>query len=316
MKRSRSFITHSVTLILLSWKTSLLAFTPNPSCNSHHPHPHLTIHQTSPENGHSPNQASTPLFSTANHPPTNHTTPPKVTGVTLKMAFDSSPTWGVAESTPTSQRFTSPQSLDMVHRLRRESCAVLVGRATVERDDCSLTVRRVEMEGGRVQPVRVVLDPELKLIGREFVVLTDGLPTLVYHAVGECTAESEDGKTREQVSDSVTLVEMKKHPDNQQCALSPLEILRDLSSRGLHHIMVEGGPATARLFLNAKLVDRAILVRAPIQFALPVPAGFDEETLKEAGLTMIGTSMMGGDKVEYWTKAGTEWPASELSLWP
>ena len=52
-----------------------------------------------------------------------------VTGVTLKMAFDSSDAWGVADLSETkSERFTSPESLDMVHRLRRESSAILVGR--------------------------------------------------------------------------------------------------------------------------------------------------------------------------------------------
>eukprot|EP00804_Cyclotella_cryptica_P005299 CCRYP_015795-RD/>CCRYP_015795-RD protein AED:0.06 eAED:0.06 QI:0/1/0.8/1/0.75/0.6/5/465/1505 len=59
----------------------------NPPCNLHHPHQHFTI-QTSPDNGHSHNQALTPLFSTADRP---LTTPPKVTGVTLKMDFGSSP---------------------------------------------------------------------------------------------------------------------------------------------------------------------------------------------------------------------------------
>jgi riboflavin biosynthesis pyrimidine reductase len=170
------------------------------------------------------------------------------------------------------------------------------------------------MEEGAAQPVRIVLDPQLKLIGRDFAVLHDGLPTLVYHHAG-CDKDEEIAR-REHGSDSVTFVEMKRHADDRQYALSPEEIIRDLATRGLHHIMVEGGPTTARLFLNAQLVDRAILVRAPIQFQEPVPAGFDEETLKDAGLTMIGTSMMGGDTVEYWTKGGREWPAPEFLLWP
>ena len=80
--------------------------------------------------------------------------------------------------------------------------------------------------------------------------------------------------------------------------------------------MVEGGPATAKAFLEARVVDRAILVRAPIEFEMPVPAEMDENTLKRAGLQMIGTTEMGGDTVEYWTKNGSPWPAEELRVWP
>mmetsp|Transcript_16695 Transcript_16695/g.34285 ORF Transcript_16695/g.34285 Transcript_16695/m.34285 type:complete len:189 (-) Transcript_16695:1948-2514(-) len=66
------------------------------------------------------------------------------TGITLKIAFDSQ--GGVADlSSEKSERFTCGESLDMVHRLRRVSDAVLVGRSTVEIDDCTLTVRRVPL---------------------------------------------------------------------------------------------------------------------------------------------------------------------------
>lgn len=232
---------------------------------------------------------------------------PTVTGVTLKMAFDSSPSWGVAETSPTSERFTSPESLDMVHRLRRESDAVLVGRGTVERDDCSLTVRRVEIEGE--QPVRVVLDPMLKLLNgdKQYVILKDGLRTILYHSLADFEGDA--------IGDNVMLVELKQD-SKQQNALSPAEIIQDLSNRGLNHIMIEGGPSTAIQFLDAKLIDRAILVRASVQFKRPIPAGFNEDQLKEAGLTMIGAANMGGDTVEYWVRERMDWPTADLSSWP
>ena len=225
-----------------------------------------------------------------------------VEGVTLKMAFDSSPEWGVADLSETkSERFTSPESLDMVHRLRRESSAVLVGRGTVEKDDCSLTVRRVKLDDGQSQPIRVVLDPTLRILdGREFTLLKDGLSTIIYHSSksNEATA-----------SPDVDLVEMAS---GSNC-LSPIEVLRDLQSRGLRHIMVEGGPITARAFLEAGVVDRAILVRAPVRFQIPVRAEMNEETLGRAGLEMIGSGDMGGDTIEYWVRKGSTWPAGE---WP
>ena len=234
-----------------------------------------------------------------------------VKGVTLKMAFDSSDVWGVADLSETkSERFTSPESLDMVHRLRRESDAVLVGRGTVERDDCSLTVRRVELGDGKNQPVRVVVDPTLSISGGEYTLLNDELPTIVYHLDYE--------RSKASPSDYVTFVGLKPstYADGSRSSISPSQIIKDLKSRGLKHVMVEGGPATARSFLEARIVDRAILVRAPIEFQIPVSAEMDANTLKRAGLQLIGTEVMGGDNVEYWTQGGLPWPKSELSMWP
>lgn len=312
-------------ITLLSWQKPLFAFSPHPSLRVRRRAHHKADikHQTTIEhnvvqifsnyNAYSRHSAHhlTALSSTNS----NGESQPSVKGVTLKMAFDSSPVWGVAETSPTSERFTSPESLDMVHRLRRESCAVLVGRGTVERDDCSLTVRRVEMRGE--QPVRVVLDPGLKLLdgGGEYTLLNDGLRTIIYHSVA-------DYDRQDSLSDDVTLVQLKQRcvlegPEGtHQYALSPADIIQDLSKRGLNHIMVEGGPATALEFLNAKLIDRAILVRAPVQFKAPIPAKFNEETFEQAGLVMIGTENMGGDSIEYWVRMGMDWPNDELSLWP
>lgn len=234
-----------------------------------------------------------------------------VTGVTLKMAFDSSPVWGVADLSETkSERFTSPESLDMVHRLRRESCAVLVGRGTVERDDCSLTVRRVELKEGKDQPTRVIIDPSLRLTDGDYTILKDGIPTIVYHLQTESSKASPN--------EDVAFVGLKQssYADGSRSMISPSQVVKDLRKRGLNHIMVEGGPATARAFLDARLVDRAILVRAPIEFEIPVPAEMDTKAMNRAGLQLIGTSDMGGDTVEYWTRNGSSWPSEELSMWP
>ena len=76
--------------------------------------------------------------------------------VTLKLAMDRQ--GAVDDLSNSSYRFTSPESLDAVHRLRRASDAVLVGVNTVIRDDPSLTVRRVPLVPGAAQPLRVVLD--------------------------------------------------------------------------------------------------------------------------------------------------------------
>ena len=169
------------------------------------------------------------------------------------MAFDQS--YAVADDSELkSGRFTCPSSLDLVHKLRRCSDAVLVGRGTVERDDCTLTVRRVALlEGMTEQPVRVVVDPGLKILqvgmttevdgdgddngGGEKVeckysLLKDDLRTIVYH--DESAADRGDDDVPF-LSKMVTLASIKSTNDG---TLSPTQILQDLQAKGISHVMV------------------------------------------------------------------------------
>ena len=66
---------------------------------------------------------------------------------------------------------------------------------------------------------------------------------------------------------------------------------------------VEGGPQTARYFLSAGLVDRAIVVRAPVAFAdKPVPSGITAATLRSAGLSFHSRRDVSGDDTHIWTR--------------
>ena len=53
--------------------------------------------------------------------------------------------------------FTSPSSLDLAHRLRREADAILTGSGTILADDPAFTVRRVADHAGKRRPL-VILD--------------------------------------------------------------------------------------------------------------------------------------------------------------
>ena len=59
--------------------------------------------------------------------------------------------------------------------------------------------------------------------------------------------------------------------------LSARLIVDDLKQRfGVQHLMVEGGPVTARAVLQANCVARCILVKAPnVTFSEPLPSGID-----------------------------------------
>jgi diaminohydroxyphosphoribosylaminopyrimidine deaminase / 5-amino-6-(5-phosphoribosylamino)uracil reductase len=301
----------------------------------------------------------------------------KVTGITLKIAIDSV-TGGVADlAEEKSDRFTCPEALDMVHRLRRDCDAVLVGRGTVVADNPSLTVRRGitsddaesdtshnngDGESSRMSenlhPLRVILDPGLSLLldrfqeGRFYQVFQDGFRTVVYHCVRDVDEDSLN------LLDSVTLVQLSpfeiikplfsdNNKDNDD-ELSPLstedqiatttetitstleevapmtsiqmsveKVWLDLSRRfHVKHLMVEGGPTTARSFLEAGLVDRVILVQANVGFRKPLLSNLSNETFLEAGLELQGTDSLGVDHVEYWTRPNTPWPSVKLNEWP
>jgi diaminohydroxyphosphoribosylaminopyrimidine deaminase/5-amino-6-(5-phosphoribosylamino)uracil reductase len=235
--------------------------------------------------------------------------PTAVTGVTLKIALDAQ--GGAADlSTDVSERFTCEASLDMVHRLRCAADAVLVGRGTVEADDPSLTVRRVHCPNEE-QPLRVVLDPSLSLIlesSDQYKLFRDGLPTVVYHCI-----EDVDDSLLDLDEDVVTIV----YVPPAEGLIPVADVVEDLQQRcGVRHLMVEGGPATAGRFLREKLIDRCILVKAPLCFRKPLPAGITDDVLQDAGLTCLGKIPLGVDEMECWSRPDEPWPTEELSDWP
>ena len=196
-------------------------------------------------------------------------TAPQQIEVTLKIALDRN--GAVDDLGDKAERFTSPASLDAVHRLRRHCDAVLVGASTVARDDPSLTVRRVPLAPRTAQPLRVVLGRAPADAG----LLNDGLETVVF------SKDDLDGAGADALPG----------------------VLRALHRKGVRHLMVEGGPQTARYFLDACLVDRAIVVRAPVAFAdKPVPSGITAEALRSAGLSFHSRRDVSGDDTHVWTR--------------
>ena len=129
----------------------------------------------------------------------------------------------------------------------------------------------------------------------------------------------EDENERRVASEAVELVDVSQDSlkEEGRFVLSPHKILRDLKSRRISHVMVEGGPLTALRFLRDQAVDRAIIIRAPLFFRSPVPSNISEAVLEDAGLEKLGVlDSSGGDVVEYWSRKGVPWPTRDLSSWP
>jgi RibD C-terminal domain len=127
---------------------------------------------------HKPRETATRAAAAAATVTMTQEAPPARALVTLKIALDQQ--GAVDDLSEGPKRFTSEASLDAVHRLRRDSQAVIVGVETVVRDNPSLTVRRVPLHEGQQQPLRVVLDRNLRIPeAEECTLLSDGNPTQV-----------------------------------------------------------------------------------------------------------------------------------------
>ena len=183
--------------------------------------------------------------------------------VTVKLALDAH--GSVDDRSIDAQRFTSPGCLEKVHELRRDCDAVLVGVATVNRDDPKLTVRLVPASR---QPLRVVLDPKHRI----------NPDAQMMHEEGETLLMQEN--------------------------FSGLpSLLNQLADREIQRLLVEGGPTTVHRFLEEGLVDEVFLIRSQTVHASPVASGITSDVLSAAGLEMVHEYVWGAERVEHYLRS-------------
>ncbi len=139
-------------------------------------------------------------------------------------------------------------SRQLVHKWRTEEDALLIGSETALQDNPRLNVRNWS---GR-NPVRIIIDRKLKL-PKTLHVFDGSQKTICYNL--ELNIEMNN---LEYVS-----VDEKNFLNN---------VLRDLHSRGIQSVIVEGGPALISLFIEAKVWDEARVFNAPIFFQKGIAA--------------------------------------------
>jgi diaminohydroxyphosphoribosylaminopyrimidine deaminase/5-amino-6-(5-phosphoribosylamino)uracil reductase len=160
-------------------------------------------------------------------------------------------------------QLSGPESQHLMHRLRAQADAVLIGAGTLRADDPRLTVRLCD---GR-NPVRVVLTSsgELPLDAQLFVGVAEA-PVLVL-------AERLAGPDEQRLVD--VGVQVERYNGGLAAAL------RLLAARGLLDVLLEGGPTLAAALLAGGLIDRLALFVTPLLvgrgapdvLALPAVAG-------------------------------------------
>ncbi len=154
----------------------------------------------------------------------------------------------VAREDFSSKWISGSQSRQLVHKWRAEEDAILVGKNTALYDNPSLTVR----DWVGKNPLRIVLDSKLEL--PEDLRLFDGnTPSICYNS-----RKSESQKNLEFI--------------NLGADFSIGDILKDLHSRKIQSLLVEGGSSVLSQFLVAGLWDEARVFTGKARFELGIPA--------------------------------------------
>ncbi len=206
--------------------------------------------------------------------------------VTLKAATDINGRIDGNKDVP-AERFSNEESLNLVQDLRAESMAILIGVNTAIRDNPSLTVRGRDI-GPRDRPVRVVIDPNNRILN-DSNLMNDGLaPTLLVQI-------SEFDKTNDKEH-----VERVVISENKEIGIS--KILDMLGDRKIQSLLVEGGSNTWMRFLESGFVDKAHLCVSNMELSGESNEIFSKEYLLNSGLSKIRDIKISNDTVSLWKK--------------
>lgn len=155
----------------------------------------------------------------------------------------------IATRTGDSRWVAGPESRARAHELRHQYDAILVGAGTVAIDDPLLTDRSGHPR--RLPLVRVVLDEASKIPPQSQLVKTAvQTPVIVF------TGAAAD-------ADSIKRLEAQGVEIVRSNSRDVLPVLKELGSRSIQSVLVEGGAAIAGNFVDAKLINKVTFFVAP-----------------------------------------------------
>jgi diaminohydroxyphosphoribosylaminopyrimidine deaminase/5-amino-6-(5-phosphoribosylamino)uracil reductase len=150
-----------------------------------------------------------------------------------------------------SRWISSERARKFTHRLRARHDAIMVGRGTVLADDPLLTVRLAKGKN----PLRICLDSKLRIPLSAQVLRDDGKTVIV------TTAEHEKEKTAAIQKQGKDVLVVQSGADGR-VTLKPL--MKALAERGIASILVEGGAEVITSLLKEGLVNRMVVIIAPL----------------------------------------------------
>ena len=147
----------------------------------------------------------------------------------------------VARENFDSKWISNAQSRQLVHKWRAEEDAILVGKNTAAYDNPRLDVR----DWVGKNPIRVVLDSRLGL-PKNLNLFDQSIPTLIFNTVKSETIEN------------LQWIRLSE--------INPKVILKELHSRKIQSLIVEGGSQVLSQFIESGLWDEARVFTAPTRF--------------------------------------------------
>jgi diaminohydroxyphosphoribosylaminopyrimidine deaminase/5-amino-6-(5-phosphoribosylamino)uracil reductase len=152
---------------------------------------------------------------------------------------------------------------------RAQASAILSSAQTVLDDDPSLNVRLSKQDLEQTcevrQPVRILVDSNLRLSGDEKIFSTAG-EIWVY------TLSQDAEKQARLVDRGATLIEIQASSAGHICLAS---MLQDMASRGINQVHTECGQRLAGELINRQLADQIILYLAPHLLGSDARGAFD-----------------------------------------
>jgi diaminohydroxyphosphoribosylaminopyrimidine deaminase / 5-amino-6-(5-phosphoribosylamino)uracil reductase len=169
--------------------------------------------------------------------------------ITLKAAqtIDSK----IADEKFNSKWISSVESRTVVHRLRGEYDAVLVGKNTVKYDNPKLTVRLAK---GR-NPYRIVIDKELSL-GLNYLLYSDRYKE---RTIIITSPKTDKKKAKTLTEKRIKLITAKITHGK----IDLKDAMKKIAAMGIASILVEGGAFTFSGFLNQSLADELVIFTSP-----------------------------------------------------
>lgn len=184
--------------------------------------------------------------------------------VTLKWAQSADGFIGAAEGEPRAM-ISNNYTMALCHKRRAEHQAIMVGRRTSELDNPSLTVREWD---GRT-PLRVVLDRENKL-PRTLRLFDGEAQTLVFT---DTKSEVDDKAEYARIDFSADVIG---------------QVMKELHSRDVQTLLVEGGRALLQSFIDAGCWDEAFVETSSVALGGGVSAPVLKNAERVSSKTCLG----------------------------